>query len=64
MTTAFQTGPGFFAADSSDCDKTLPKDMMRFYCARIEAYDIPVSGDDPGHNTTFEILAAKGENDS
>lgn len=62
MTTAFQTGPGFFAADTSEHDKTLPANTMRVYCARIEAYDLPLH-DKAALDTQFTILAAQGEND-
>lgn len=63
MNTAFQTGPGFFAAQTAKVDRTIPLGIIRIYCARLEAYDLPHHGDDPGLETTFEILAAKVEKD-
>jgi hypothetical protein len=61
MKTAFQTGPGMFAADSRKVDRSIPPRVVRVYCARIEAYDItdaPIDLD-----TEFEILFAKAEKD-
>lgn len=63
MNTAFQTGPGFYAAQSAKVDQSIPPGIVRIYCARLEAYDLPCHGDDPALDTTFEILAAKVEKD-
>lgn len=63
MTTAFQTGPGFFAAATSNKDKTLPPNTMRVYCARVEAYDLPLNGGEDELDAQFTILASLGEND-
>jgi hypothetical protein len=60
MTTAFQTGPGFYAADTSDHRRNLPPNTMRVYCARLEAYDLPL-GDRDSRNTEFQILFAQAE---
>ena len=57
MTTAFQTGPGFYAALTSDHCPSLPPNTMRVYCARLEAYDIPTNDpDDSGLETRFQLL--------
>lgn len=61
MNTAFQTGPGFFAVVTHDHDPTIPEGKMRVYCARLEAYDLPIQGSDP--DPTFELLVAKSEDD-
>lgn len=62
MTTAFQTGPGFFAAETSAYNKAIPPSSLRIYCARIEAYDLPEESADMD-NIQFEILFAKAEKD-
>ena len=61
MKTALSTGPGFFAADSSDHNPKVKKGKVRIYCAKIEVYDIDDSEAD--NNTVFEILFAKAEKD-
>lgn len=58
MTTAFSTGPGFYAAVTSEHDPSLPPKTLRVYCARIEAYDFPVTED---ITTTFTLLPAMSE---
>lgn len=57
MTTAFQTGPGFYAALASDKYPELPPDTMRIYCVRMEAYDLKTnSTEEPGLETNFKVL--------
>lgn len=54
MKTAFQTGPGFYAADTDKHDRTLAKDTMRIYCVRLEAYDL--ANDQVDLDTQFTVL--------
>lgn len=61
MTTVYQTGPGFYAANSTDCDPTVPEGMLRIYCVRLEAYDMPKAPEEIDAETTFEVLFAKSE---
>lgn len=63
MTTAFQTGPGFYAANSNVVDNTVPPGKMRSYCARIEAYDGPLDRNAPDNQVTFKLLMAMGDED-
>ena len=60
MTTAFSTGPGFFAANTRKADRTILPNTLRVLCARIEAYDIP-EGDAIGLDTNFTVLFAMAE---
>ncbi|MBE2178900.1 MAG: hypothetical protein IAE97_00305 [Chthoniobacterales bacterium] len=60
MTTAFQTGPGFYAAETSKKCRSLVPGTMRVYCARMEAYDVP-ENDVDGLSTEFHLLFAKAE---
>lgn len=60
MKTAFQNGPGFYAADTSRNRADLPPNSMRIYCARLEAYDLPLAGD-AVDNIEFQILFAQAE---
>ena len=39
MTTAFSTGPGFFAVETHDFNPAVPVGGMMVYCVRFEAYD-------------------------
>ena len=55
MTSIIQTGPGFFAASTKKKEHVL-----RIYCARLEAYDLPLASD-AMDNIQFEILFAKAE---
>jgi len=59
MTTAFQTGPGFYAANTRAVDKAIPAGVMRVYCARIEAYDL--ADDQVDLDTQFSLLVAMAE---
>ena len=62
MTTAFQTGPGFYAANSKKSDQSIPAGKLRIYCARIEAYDMDLTDDEePALDTSFELLVAKSQ---
>lgn len=62
MTTAFQTGPGFFAAMSHSHDKSVPLGFLRVFCARIEAYDLP-KGSEVMDKIEFTVLFAMAEED-
>lgn len=42
MNLAVKTGPGFFAANTTKVDDTVPPGQIRLYCARIECYDGPL----------------------
>lgn len=59
MTTAFQTGPGFYAANTNVVDPSLPPGVVRFFCVRLEAYDVADDPDD--EEIAFEIIFAKAE---
>lgn len=61
MKTAFQTGPGFYAAETHKVNPTIKPGEMRIYCVRLEAYDLEVGGGD--NDITFEIVFAKVEKD-
>lgn len=61
MKTAFQTGPGLYAANTNKVDRTIPKDVLRVYLIRMEAYDL-TAGDDSMNNVQFQILFAMAEN--
>lgn len=63
MNTVFQTGPGFYAASTCKVDKTIAPDIIRCYCARIEAYDLEVTAGESMDmdQTRFELLVAKAE---
>lgn len=58
MTTAFATGPGFYAAKTTKSDPSVPPGQMRFFLARLEAYDGPIKADALTNQTEFSILAA------
>lgn len=60
MKTAFQNGPGFYAAATSDKRRDLPRNTMRIYCARLEAYDLPLT-DDAMDAVKWELLPAQAE---
>ena len=60
MKTAYQTGPGMYAADTSGHARYLPDDTMRVYCARIEAYDLELR-DKGSINTQFQVLFAQAD---
>jgi hypothetical protein len=62
MTTAFQTGPGFYAAESNKNNPRIPPGVVRIYCARIEAYDLP-DDDDLADSISFTLLVALSETD-
>lgn len=58
MKTALQTGPGFFAGESTKNNTKVPKGKMWLYCARIETYEVDnLSPQDL--ETQFELLMAK-----
>lgn len=61
MKTAYQTRPGFYAANTSKVDKTIPGGVLRVHCLRMEAYDLP-AGDDSMDNIEFVVLFAMAEN--
>lgn len=61
MKTAFSTGPGFFAADTSGHDRDLPPGVMRVYCARMEAYDLPIDASQEDLDTNFQVLFSQAE---
>lgn len=61
METIFQTGPGFFAANTAETRPEVPKGKLRVYCVRLEAYDLDDSEDDL--DTSFSVLFAKAEGD-
>ena len=61
MKTAFSTGPGFYAANTRKVDDTVPPGMMRFYIARIEAYDGPLSKGSDLADTEFKLLPAMAD---
>lgn len=63
MKTAFQTGPGFYAADTCKSNKDVAAGDLRIYCIRMEAYDITGSPEDPGNEIKFELVFAKAEHD-
>lgn len=63
MTTAYQTGPGFYAANTKECDPTVPEGCVRIYCVRLEAYDLERKPDEEGLDVSFEIIFAKAEKD-
>jgi hypothetical protein len=60
MTTAFQTGPGLFAADSASHDTAIAAGKIRVYCVRVEAYDLD-QREQSDLDMEFEILFAKAE---
>ena len=59
MKSVFQTGPGFFAADSNKVLPELEDGVLRIYCARIEAYDIEDQESD--REMSFKVLFAMCE---
>lgn len=61
MKTAFSSGPGFFAAYTHEKNQRVPKGFMRFYIARLEAYDGPAALGTANDEITFKILAAKAQ---
>lgn len=62
MKTVLQTGPGFYAANTSQVDAKIPPGVLRVYCARVEAYDMEKT--DPAmDDIQFELLVAKAEKD-
>ena len=61
MKTAFATGPGFYAAATAKADDRVPPGKMRFFVARIEAYDGPAKTGNEMAETTFTILASMCE---
>lgn len=59
MKTHLQTGPGLFWVATAEIPG-IPQGVMRLYCARVEAYDLPYNGE-AINNLKFELLVAKGE---
>jgi hypothetical protein len=64
MTTAFQNGPGFYAARTSETNPRVQPGILRIYCARLEAYDIPAAAGMEDLETKFELLVAQAERDA
>lgn len=60
METVFATGPGFYCAQDSKHRESVPDGMMRFYCARLEAYDVRL-GDASSMELSWTILFAMAE---
>lgn len=60
MKTAFATGPGFYAAATAKSDNLIPTGTLRFYVARIEAYD-GEAAQLAGNETQFKLLPAMCE---
>ncbi len=61
MKTVFNTGPGFYAASTRTHDDTVPSGAMRFFIARIEAYDGPLALGSEFEKTQFKLLPAMAE---
>jgi hypothetical protein len=61
MNTVFQTGPGFFAANTNEGDSAVPKGRIRILCARLEAYDLEIKNESDMDDIKFEVLFAKAE---
>jgi hypothetical protein len=61
MKTVFSTGPGFYAANTQAHDDTIPPDMMRFFVARIEAYDGPARPNTEFDKLEFKLLPAMAQ---
>jgi hypothetical protein len=61
MKTAFSTGPGFYAAASSEYDDTVPPGVLRIFCARLEAYDGPKKSGTDFDATEFKLLPAMAD---
>lgn len=59
LQTVLNTGPGFYAAATDQSDSTVPPGKVRFYIARIEAYD--GVKDEEGADTEFKLLPAMAE---
>ena len=65
MTTAYSTGPGFYAVMTKDAknpithDTTIPAGKVRVYVARLEAYDIDASAADG--EIQFTVLPAMAQ---
>jgi hypothetical protein len=60
MKTAYRNGPGFYAAATSSKRPDLPPNTTRIYCARLEAYDLPLAGD-AVDNIEFQLLFAQAD---
>lgn len=61
MKTAFATGRGFYAANTHKGDRNVAPGDMRFYCARIEAYDGQAKAGTADADTSFKLLVAMAE---
>ncbi len=62
MKTVFSTGPGFYAAATNKSDDRIPEGMMRFWVARLEAYDGPARFGTENDALEFKVLCAMAEN--
>lgn len=60
MKTILATGPGFFSANTSKSDKSIPDGSIDIMCARLEIYRIQGELDD---SLQFTLLPAMAEDD-
>lgn len=60
MKTVYSTGPGFYAADTTEGDPTVPPNVLRVYCVRMESYDLDCKTD---LSLSFHLIFAKAEED-
>lgn len=63
MRTAYQTGPGYYAAGTPPHDAAIPEGHVRIYCVRMEAYDIEKHPGGDGDDVKFELLFSMCEGD-
>lgn len=63
MNLAVKTGPGFFAANTTKVDDTVPLGQIRLYCARIECYGGPLKKGTDFDQIEFKLLAAMSQDD-
>lgn len=61
LKTAFSTRPGFYAASTRPHDDLVPAGQMRFFVARIEAYDGGITNDPLADQTEFKLLVAMAD---
>ena len=61
MTTAYQTGPGMYAATTDKVDRTIPPGAVRVHCVRLEAYDLPAKPEQHDLDAEFTIVFAMAE---
>lgn len=60
MKTVFKSAPGFFSAETSKVDKTIPKGKMRINTVTFESYLLDMK-DESVDNISFTILAGLTE---